>query len=120
MWPDFIVKANILIHTFTEVLFRCIFSPIGFFLLKCCEKRFCNSIVIRAGSCGKGLFDPKLLQQFKKCIRNVLSTSVTMKSQIFRISAFGISVPKSCCHKPCTGGAGYRSSPNDNGIASQP
>ena len=66
-----------------------------------------HSIVMRADGCGKGLFNPKLLQQFRKCIRNVLSTSVTMKSQIFRISAFGISVPKSCCHKLCTGGAGY-------------
>lgn len=47
MWPDFIVKANILIHTFTEVLFRCIFPPIGFFLLKYLINRDGNLEVLK-------------------------------------------------------------------------
>ena len=107
MGTQLIIELDILRHAFAVALLRGVLPAVRLLFFEGSKKRFGDRVVMGPCCSGKGLFNPKLLQQFRKCIRNVLSASVTMKSQIFRISAFGISVPKSCCHKPCTGGAGY-------------
>ena len=60
MWADFIVEANVLVYALPEMPFRCIFSAVGFFLFEGRKESFRHSVVMRTGSCGKGLFDTKL------------------------------------------------------------
>lgn len=68
MWTHFIVKSNIFLHTFAEVLFQCVFSAIGFLSFECGKESLRHSVILRFSVAEKEYLIPHFCKSFSKVL----------------------------------------------------
>ena len=115
MRADFIVKPDICVYALLKVAFWRVFPAICFFFFECRKKGFGRCVVIRTAARRKRLLDLTMLEEFRKCTRNILAASVAVEGQVRGFAALCVCISKGRRDKAGTGAAGYTGSHDSAG-----
>ena len=106
MGPLFVIEAHILVHTFSKICLRGVVPSIRFFPLKRSKECLGHCVVTGTARAGEGLLDAALLKQLKKGVRGILSSTVTVKSQICGVTPRSERIFECSCHQMSAAFAG--------------